>query len=93
MLVKLHNNSPVAALRNIGLKSAMMLAEAGIGNIGELREIGAVRAWIRARSLRPRAASLNLLWALAAGLEDRDWRDLGKLEKASLLAEVRRLRR
>ena len=84
---------PIAALRNLGPKSAMMLAEAGIRTIGELRELGAVRAYVRAKSLRPNSASLNLLWALVAGLEDRDWRELSSDEKQLLLVEIRRLRR
>lgn len=71
----------------------MMLAEAGIRTIDELQELGAVRAYIRVKALRPKSVSLNLLWALAAGLEDRDWRELSAEEKASLSAEVQRLRR
>ena len=84
---------PVASLRNLGPKSAMMLAEAGISTVGELRALGAVRAYLRVKSLRPKSASLSLLWAIAAGLEDRDWRELSKSEKASLLAGMRSLRR
>ncbi len=70
-----------------------MLAEAGVRSIDELEELGAVRAYIRVKALRPKAASLNLLWALAAGLADRDWRELSADEKALLGAEVRRLQR
>lgn len=80
---------PVLSLRNLGQKSALMLAEAGIRTVGELRALGAVRAYLRVKSLRPKSASLNLLWAIAAGLEDRDWRALSKAEKASLLDQVR----
>ena len=36
-------------------------------------------------------ASLNLLWAIAAGLEHRDWRDLTDQEKQHLLAEGKKL--
>lgn len=78
---------PVARLRNLGPKSALMLAEAGVRTIAELRALGAAKAYRRVRD----KASLNMLWAIAAGLADRDWRDLGEEEKASLLAEVRRL--
>ena len=70
-----------------------MLAEAGISSLDELRELGAVKAYIRVKSLRPKSVSLNLLWALAAGLEDRDWRELDVAEKGSLRADVRSLRR
>lgn len=70
-----------------------MLAEAGIRTLDELEALGAVKAFARVKALRPTSASLNLLWALAAGLEDRDWRDLTADEKAALSAEVRLLRR
>ena len=83
----------VSSLRNLGPKSAMMLAESGIRTLDELRELGAARAYVRVKALRPKAVSLNLLWAIAAGLEDRDWRELSKEEKAALVAEVRGLRR
>lgn len=71
----------------------MMLAEAGIRTVGELQQLGPVKAYLRVKALRPRSASLNLLWALAAGLEDRDWRDLSAAEKALLIAEMKSLRR
>ncbi|MGQ0486152.1 MAG: TfoX/Sxy family DNA transformation protein [Hyphomicrobiales bacterium] len=87
------NRSPVASLRNLGPKSATMLAEAGIRTAGELRALGAVRAYLRVKSLRPKSASLNLLWAIAAGLEDRDWRELTAAEKDALIVATRRLRR
>ncbi len=68
-----------------------MLAAAGIRTLDELAELGAVKAYVRVKTLYPKRASLNLLWALAAGLEDRDWRELAEAEKASLRADVRRL--
>ena len=80
---------PVAALRNLGPKSAKLLAESGVRTIAELRLLGPAKAYRRARSLKPSAVSLKLLWAIAAGLQNRDWRDLTKPEKDSLLAEVR----
>jgi DNA transformation protein len=78
---------PVTRLRNLGPKSARLLAEAGITTIAELRLIGAAKAYRRVKD----KATLNLLWAIAAGLADRDWRDLTQTEKDSLLAEIRRL--
>ena len=93
MSLKQRDSKPVSALRNLGPKSAMMLTEAGIVTLDELKELGAVKAYVRVKSLRPKFASLNLLWALAAGLEDRDWRDLTALEKQLLIGEVRGLRR
>jgi DNA transformation protein len=66
----------------------MILAEAGIRTISELRELGAVKAYARAKALHPKSVSLNLLWGLAAGLEDRDWRELSATDKARLKGEA-----
>ena len=79
-------------LRNLGPKSAMMLAEVGICTIGELRATGAAKAYVRVRAIRTRGASVNLLWSMAAGLDGRGWQEVSAEEKESLLAEVRRLR-
>ena len=86
------SSRPVSALRNIGRQSAIMLAEAGIRTLDELEALGAVKAYARVKALRPAFASLNLLWALAAGLEDRDWRDLSADEKDVLLRQLKILR-
>ena len=82
---------PVSSLRNLGPKSAMMLAEVGVRSVDELREIGAVKAYARVRQIRTRGASLNLLWSMAAGLEDRSWNALSTDEKAALVAELKAL--
>jgi hypothetical protein len=71
----------------------MVLVECGIRTVDELEELGAVKAYVRAKTLRPKQVSLNLLWAMAAGLEDRDWRELTAAEKKVLSAAVSRLRR
>jgi DNA transformation protein and related proteins len=85
-------SQPLYKVRNLGPKSALMLAEAGIRSLDELKMLGAVKAyaWVKAR--RSKFASLNLLWALAAGLEDRDWRELTTEEKEGLVAELKSLR-
>jgi DNA transformation protein and related proteins len=71
----------------------MLLREAGISTLEELTALGAAKAYARVQALKPKAASLNLLWAIAAGLADRDWRALAPADKSRLLAEVRRLAR
>ncbi len=71
----------------------MMLAEAGIRTVDELREIGAVKAYARVREIHTRGASLNLLWSLAAGLDGRGWNEISPEEKAVLTDELRRLGR
>ena len=71
----------------------MMLAEVGIHTIGELRAIGAAKAYVRVRAVRTRGASVNLLWSMAAGLDGRGWQEVSAAEKESLLAEVRKFHR
>jgi hypothetical protein len=80
---------PVARLRNIGPKSAAMLVQVGIRTAAELRELGAAKAYVRLKTAFPKRVSTNMLWAIAAGLEDRDWRALAPGEKSRLLAEAR----
>ncbi|MDP9138109.1 MAG: TfoX/Sxy family protein [Pseudomonadota bacterium] len=84
------SGKPVARLRNLGPASAAMLAAVEVRTLEELRVLGAVRAYLRLKTAFPRRVSRNMLWAIAAGLDDRDWRDLTAEEKSRLLAEVRR---
>jgi hypothetical protein len=70
-----------------------MLAQCGITTIAELEAAGAIRAYARVAAAQGGRASLNLLWAMAAGLEDRDWRSLTAEEKSLLLEGLAVLRR
>jgi hypothetical protein len=80
---------PLENLRNLGPQSATWLRAAGICHRADLERIGPVVAFRRVREAQPRA-SLNLLWALAAALDGRDWRELTAPEKAALRAELAR---
>ena len=83
-------NEPIENLRNVGPISASWLRKAGIPTIAELERVGPALAFRRVRLQQPNA-SLNLLWAMVAGLADRDWRELNADERASVSAEVREL--
>ncbi len=74
-------------LRNLGPRSAAMLADAGIETVGDLRALGAAGAFRRLRFMGGKP-SRNLLWAMAAGLQGRDWRTLDEDEKAALEAAL-----
>lgn len=74
----------IADLKSLGPKSQEMLARAGITSIAELREIGSVAAYVRARRAN-RNASLNLLWALESALTGEPWQEVARLHRASLL--------
>jgi DNA transformation protein len=71
----------------------MMLAEAGIRTVEELREIGAVKAYVRVKQIRNRGVSLNLLYSIAAGLDNRGWQELSEEEKTKLASEAKALQR
>ncbi|MCA9094350.1 MAG: TfoX/Sxy family protein [Planctomycetaceae bacterium] len=79
--------SPPANLRNLGPKSSAWLQSVGLDSIDQIRRIGPVAAYRLVKQRHPQV-SLNLLWALAAGIEDRDWRELTPREKQSLLAQL-----
>jgi DNA transformation protein and related proteins len=78
---------PIENLRNLGPASAAWLREIGIATISDLTRAGPVVAYRLVKAKRP-TASLNLLWGLAAGLLDVDWRDLSDEEKDRLRREA-----
>ncbi len=73
-------------LRNLGPASWKMLADCGITDVQTIRRLGAPAAYLRVKTASANI-SLNLLYALAGGLEDRDWRSLSADEKARLNRE------
>ncbi|MEO1524043.1 MAG: TfoX/Sxy family DNA transformation protein [Planctomycetota bacterium] len=79
-------------LRNLGERSAGFLKSVGIETVEQLRDVGPVFAFATVKRKHPRA-TLNLLWSIAGGLDDRDWRSLDASEKESLLKELDELLR
>lgn len=65
----------IESLPNLGPKSGQWLREAGVCTIADVRRAGPVVAYRRVKRIQLQA-SLNLLWALAAGLRGEHWRDL-----------------
>ena len=80
-------SEPIENLLNLGPTSAAWLREADISTIADLEQLGPVRAWQRVKQRQPRA-SLNLLWALVAGLQNRSWQSLSDEEKAQWRAKL-----
>lgn len=80
-------SQPIENLRNLGVVSGQWLRDAGISTVADLERIGASAAYQMIRRSNS-GASLNLLWAMAAGLDGRDWRDLSAAEKDQLRASV-----
>ena len=88
----LEDRQPIAELLNLGERSAQMLAAAGITSVGQLRDLGPVVAFLAIKQAGQRP-SINLLWAIAAGLQNRHWADLDDEEKAKLRRELEQLTR
>lgn len=68
----------------LGPKSTAMLARAGITSLEQLRETGAVTAYIKAKQAGGNV-SLNLLWGLEAALTGEHWRDVARNHRERLL--------
>ena len=83
----MESNLPIESLRNLGPKSGEWLREAGITTIAELERLGPVVAYRLVKQHQPKA-SLNLLWAMAAGLKGMDWRELTEATKKRLRKEA-----
>lgn len=82
-------DEPPANLRNLGPTSAAWLVEAGFRSVSDLRRAGPLAAFQLVRNKHPEV-SLNLLWALVAGLEERDWREISEQEKRHWLDQLGR---
>lgn len=77
----------IADLPNFGSKSQQMLAQAGIHTLEQLRKLGAVSAYIQVKQSGVNT-SLNLLWAMEGALSNRDWQEVAKNDRLSLLIQL-----
>jgi DNA transformation protein and related proteins len=80
-------STPIELLHNLGPASSRWLRDAGITTIGDLQRAGPVAAYRLVQQQQPHV-SLNLLWSLAAGLQERDWRELDESAKQRLRQEL-----
>ena len=71
-------------LKGLGPKSLQMLAEAGIHDFEQLRQMGAVAAFVAVKQSN-KAATLNLLWALEGAITGVPWQEVSRLERTRLL--------
>jgi len=76
-----------AALRGLGPKSASMLADTGFASPEALRSADPFVVYARVKRAHPRA-SLNLLYALIGAVEDRDWREVARRERTTVLLRL-----
>jgi DNA transformation protein len=77
-------------LRNLGPQSEKLLTAAGIKTALQLRALGSAAAFVAVKRAGG-APSLNLLWAMEGALTDRDWKDVAKNDRLSLLTQVEML--
>lgn len=73
--------------RNLGPRSREMLAKAGIVSDEQLKALGAVAAFVAVKRAGGRP-SLNLLWALEGALTNRDWKEVARNDRLSLLTRL-----
>ena len=78
------DDQPLSTLPNLGPQSSRWLAEVGIRSVAELRDCGVGEALRRllAAGHRP---SINLAYAIHAGLAGRHWQDLDRDERSALV--------
>lgn len=81
-------SEPIENLRNIGAVSAAWLRDVGIKTVADLAEVSPVAAY-RLVKRRELDCGWNLLWALTAGLEGKDWQELSEEEKSKLKQECK----
>lgn len=74
----------LAELPGLGPKSQEMLAQAGIRSVQQLRELGAVAAYVRTKRAVG-GVSLNLLWGLESALSGIPWQTVAREHRTSLL--------
>lgn len=77
-------------LKNLGERSQAMLAAAGINTEAQLRTKGSAAAFVAVRRAGCKP-SLNLLWAMEGALTNRDWKDVAKNDRLSLLTQIEML--
>lgn len=78
------NSTSISELPNLGPKSRQVLALAGITTFAQLRRIGSVAAYCKAKRAGTNV-SLNLLWALEGALTGLPWQTVAREHRTSLL--------
>ncbi|MEX2112496.1 MAG: TfoX/Sxy family DNA transformation protein [Pirellulales bacterium] len=83
-------SEPIENLFNLGVNSGAWLRAVGIATIADLVRVGPVLAYRLVKQQQPKA-TLNLLWAMAAGLEGRNLVELSEAEKQPLRKQLAEL--
>lgn len=75
-------------MSEFGPRSSRWLAEVGCHTLDDVRAVGAVSAYARAKAAFPREVSLNLLWALYGALNGMPWHAVDAETKRRLKREL-----
>lgn len=75
-------------LKGIGPKCVQLLNAIGIETEAQFRELGAMEAYLRIIETTDFKANISLLYAFVGALEDRNWLEVAKQDKARLKAEL-----
>jgi len=78
----------LSKLKGLGPFSEKSLNLVGIYTEAQLRELGAVRAFIKLKKESNQKPSLNFLYAMVGALEDVHWAKIAQNEKGRLLMEL-----
>lgn len=81
------STSGTTKLRNIGPKGMAWLRQTGVRSLEDLREVGALAAYVRVRraGFKP---SLNLLYALEGAILDCHWQQIPDERRAELVGQA-----
>ncbi len=80
--------TPISSLKNLAEKSEQQLGEIGIHSAEELRDWGAVEAYVQLKQHFVQGISLNFLYAMEAGLRDIHWQEISQEDKLELQRQV-----
>jgi len=78
----------LSELKGLGPKSEQCLNEIGIYTEQQLKELGAIKAFIKLKRECSVKHGLNFLYAMVGALENEHWANIAKNEKSRLLMEL-----
>lgn len=78
----------LSKLKGLGPKSEKYLNEIGIHTKEQLKDMGAVRAFIKLKKECSTKPSLNFLYAMVGALENTHWVNIAKSDKGRLMFEL-----
>ena len=81
---------PNAELAHLGPLSQQVLACAGITSLAQLRQLGSIAAYVKAKHSNAHV-SLHLLWVLEGAITDVPWQTVERKHRTRLLLALDRM--